>query len=135
MKALPGSLKIVVLAAVGIGITLAVVSFAQSKPAPAPGSYVLLLKDNVPVADKTKFEAALRKHTKDKAKWKDESGKDSDVPSNASNAPRAEEIQTAQIKAFDSAERARLTAIGVHVTQQLSFNTAAALKAVVDTLQ
>jgi hypothetical protein len=135
MKTLPGSLKIIVLAAMGIGISLAIVSFAQSKPTPAPGSYVLLLKDNVPVADKAKFEAALKKHTKDKMKWKDESGKDSDVPSSALNAPRAEEIQTAQIKAFDSAERARLTAIGVHVTLQASFNTAAALKEVVDTLQ
>jgi hypothetical protein len=133
MKTLPGSLKIVVLAAVGIGGALTIVSFADNKP--APGSYVLVLKDNVPVANRAKFESALKKNSKDKMKWKNEDGTQNDVPGNASNGPRLEDMQTAQVKAFDSAERARLTTIGVHVTQTVAFDTAAALKAVVDTLQ
>jgi hypothetical protein len=133
MKSLSGSLRIVVLAAVGIGLALTIVSFAQSRP--APGSYVLQLKDNVPVADKAKFEAAMKKNTKDKMKWKDEQGKVSDVPSIALNAPRAQDIQTTQVKSFDNTERGRLTAIAVHVTIQAAFNTSGALKEVVDTLQ
>lgn len=132
MKTLPESVKIVVLAAVGIGAALTIVTFAQNTP--APGSYVLLLKDNVPVANKAQFEAALKKNSKDKMKWKDEQEKVTDVPT-VSNAPRPEDIQTAQVKTFDAATRARLTTIGVHVTVQASFNTAAGLKAVVDTLQ
>jgi hypothetical protein len=134
MKSLSGSLKIVVLAAVGIGLALTIVSFAQTRP--APGSYVLQLKDNVPVADKAKFEAAMRRNTKDKMKWKDEQGIVTDVPSAVTlNAPRAQDIQTTQVKSFDNTERGPLTAITVHVTTQSSFDTAAALKAVVDTLQ
>lgn len=133
MKTVPGSLKIVVLAAVGIGAALTIVTFAQNTP--APGSYVLQLKDNVPVADKAKFEAALKKNSKDKMKWKDAQGHVTDVPTIASNAPRPEDIQTVQVKTFDAATRARLTTIGAHVTVQASFNTAAELKAVVDTLQ
>ena len=133
MKTLPESVKIVVLAAVGIGAALTIVTFAQNTP--APGSYVLLLKDNVPVANKAQFEAALKKNSKDKMKWKDEQGKVTDVPTIVSNAPRPEDIQTAQVKTFDAATRARLTTIGAHVTVQTSFNTAAELKAVVDTLQ
>jgi hypothetical protein len=132
MKTLPESVKIVVLAAVGIGAALTIVTFAQNTP--APGSYVLLLKDNVPVANKAQFEAALKKNSKDKMKWKDEQEKVTDVPT-VSNAPRPEDIQTAQVKTFDAATRARLTTIGAHVTVQASFNTAAGLKAVVDTLQ
>lgn len=134
MKSLSGSLRIVVLAAVGIGLALTIVSFAQSRP--APGSYVLQLKDNVPVADKAKFEAAMRRNTKDKMKWKDEKGTVTDVPSaTTSSAPRSQDIQTTQVKSFDNTERGRLTAISVHVTVQSSFDTAAGLKAVVDTLQ
>jgi hypothetical protein len=133
MKTLPRSLKIVVLAAVGIGAALTIVTFAQDKP--APGSYVLQLKDNVPVADKAKFEAALKKNSKDKMKWKDDQGNVTNVPTIVSNAPRPEDIQTVQVKTFDAATRARLTTIGAHVTVQASFNTAAGLKAVVDTLQ
>jgi len=133
MKTLPASLKIVVSASVGIGMALAIVSFAQN--APAPGSYVLHLKDNVPVKNKAAFEAALKKNSKDKMKWKDEKGEVTDVPSVASNAPRSEDIQTAQVKTFDAAERARLTTIGAHVTQQAAFDKPSALKAVVDTLQ
>lgn len=133
MKTLPGSFKIVVLAAVGIGAALTIVSFA--KDTPAPGSYVLQLKDNVWVKDKAKFEAALKSNSKDKMKWKDEHGVVTDVPTTVSNAPRPQDIQTVQVKTFDAAERARLTAIGAHVTQQATFNTAAELKAVVDTLQ
>lgn len=134
MKSLPGSLITVVLAAVGIGLALTIVSFAQTRP--APNSYVLVLKDNVPVADKAKFEAAMRKNTKDKMKWKDEQGNVTDVPSGTTSyAPRAQDIQTTQVKSFDNTELGRLTAIAVHVTIQSSFNTAAALKEVVDTLQ
>jgi hypothetical protein len=134
MKSLSGSLKIVVLAAVGIGLALTIVSFAQSRP--APGSYVLQLKDNVPVADKAKFEAAMRQNTKDKMKWKNEQGIVTDVPSGVTlNAPRAQDIQTTQVKSFENTERGPLTAIAVHVTIQSTFDTAAALKAVVDTLQ
>jgi hypothetical protein len=134
MKSLSGSLKIVVLAAVGIGLALTIVSFAQSRP--APGSYVLQLKDNVPVVDKAKFEAAMRQNTKDKMKWKNEQGIVTDVPSGVTlNAPRAQDIQTTQVKSFENTERGPLTAIAVHVTIQSTFDTAAALKAVVDTLQ
>jgi hypothetical protein len=134
MKSLSGSLRTVVLAAVGIGLALAIVSFAQSGP--APGSYVLVLKDNVPVKDKGKFEAAMRGNTTDKMKWKDEQGHVTDVPSgNASYTPRAQDIQTTQVKSFDNTERGRLTAIAVHVTVQSSYDTPAGLKAVVDTLQ
>jgi hypothetical protein len=134
MKSLSGSLRIVVLAAVGIGLALAIVSFAQNRP--APGSYVLMLKDNVPVKDKGKFEAAMRANTKDKMKWKDAQGKDTDVPSGVtSNAPRAQDIQTTQVKSFDNTDRGRLTAIAVHVTIQAAFDSPSGLKAVVDTLQ
>jgi hypothetical protein len=133
MKSLSGSLRIVVLAAVGIGLALTIVSFAQSRP--APNSYVLVLKDNVPVADKAKFEAAMRKNTKDKMKWKDERNTVTDVPSVVLDAPRAQDIQTTQVKAFDNTERGPLTAIAVHVTIQAAFNTSGGLKEVVETLQ
>ncbi|MEY2480395.1 MAG: hypothetical protein QOI04_1322 [Verrucomicrobiota bacterium] len=134
MKITSATFKIVALGTLGIGLAVSIVSFAQT--APAPGSYVLVLKDNVPIKDKGKLEAALKKNTKDKMKWKDESGTVTDIPAGvASNSPRAEDIRTTQVKVFDKAERERLTVIGVNVTQQVSFNTAAALKEVVDTLQ
>jgi hypothetical protein len=134
MKSLSGSLRIVVLAAVGIGLALTIVSFAQTRP--APNSYVLMLKDNVPVKDKAKFEAAMKKNTKDKMKWKDERGMVTDVPSGITlNAPRSQDIQTTQVKSFDNTERGRLTAIAVHVTIQAAFNTSGGLKEVVDTLE
>jgi hypothetical protein len=127
MKSLFKTRKKAILITVGIGAAVAIVALAAPtgrSPCPGTGVFCLTVNDYVPVSNQSAFEAALRQHSHDKMHWKESSGTEYDVP----------RPQTGQVTVSDRVQQVQHAIMGVNLTQQASFSTAADLKAVVDTL-